>query len=161
VIWLLIGTVYYANVEFDGSYFKGFYYAVNVGYSIGWGVFQAKYQVSELFGVIYLLVGASAMTTWLAHFVREIVQYNRSWRDQILIEAQIERQSQKYGRFSKLYYFLIKNIPKISNVLAWLIFVVFGTFWSMGIIKWTFLDGIYFCIYSMFYRLTLMSCRWH
>ena len=34
--WLLVGTIFYAN-KTDFGWAKGFYMAVNVGYSIGWG----------------------------------------------------------------------------------------------------------------------------
>ncbi len=38
VVWIAVGTVFYAEYNFAGDYAKGFFYSVNVGYSIGWGI---------------------------------------------------------------------------------------------------------------------------
>jgi hypothetical protein len=37
-VWILVGTVFYSEYNFHGNYAHGFFYAVNVGYSIGWGI---------------------------------------------------------------------------------------------------------------------------
>jgi hypothetical protein len=65
LIWLTVGTAFYGTVDFDGNYAKGFYYAVNVGYSIGWGVLHDQTDSSKLFSVFYLVIGATAISRWL------------------------------------------------------------------------------------------------
>ena len=37
IIWITIGTAYYAAGSMDLGFCKGYYMCVNVGYSIGWG----------------------------------------------------------------------------------------------------------------------------
>merc|ERR1719453_595098 len=37
LIWITIGTAFYAAGSMDLGFCKGYYMCVNVGYSIGWG----------------------------------------------------------------------------------------------------------------------------
>ena len=70
IVWLYLGTVFYAHVDFcrinespcsAPNYYKGFYYSINVGYSIGWGVFHDLNDGSKFFSTVYLLLGATAI----------------------------------------------------------------------------------------------------
>jgi len=63
VSWLLTGTVFY-SYTLDLGWGAGFYMAVNVGYSIGWGDISEKdHPNSQIFSVFFVLCGSSFVST--------------------------------------------------------------------------------------------------
>ncbi len=65
--WLSIGTVFY-SVQNKLGWSKGFYMAVNVGYSIGWGYPVEISDKNIVFSILYVLIGASAVAAALGFF---------------------------------------------------------------------------------------------
>ena len=74
-----MGTIFYAY-EFNVGWAVGFYKAVDVGYSIGWGSF-GEYDNSEnvWFSVFFLLVGSSFVAYALGIFASHIIADNDNW----------------------------------------------------------------------------------
>ncbi len=130
VTWLMIGTVFYSNVDFDQSYSKGFYYSVNVGYSIGWGVLHEPKDGSKLFSTVFLLIGATAISGWLAYFIEHTIDHKDKWYEDIALEKYLDTIRIHYGIAGKVYAYVVVNAPKISHVLIWLVYIIFGVIWS-------------------------------
>ena len=153
MLWLLIGTVFYAEHDFGRSYAKGFYYAVNVGYSIGFGVLKLRgsredRNESYAFSVFYVLCGALAMLNsimsifqdalkipskkmWYSSFYgQQLIDPNRSWKE-------------------KLLRYALDRLDKFQPILVWLIYVSWGTAWSCGMFRWNFIEGLYFAVSSL------------
>ncbi len=76
--WILIGTCFYASRNQSG-WAKGFYMAINVGYSIGWGYPTEIDDMCQLFSVVYVLLGSSAVAAALAYFAQTIVTSSKKW----------------------------------------------------------------------------------
>jgi hypothetical protein len=73
------GTVFYSIYDKFG-WAKGFYMAVNVGYSVGWGNLYEVYEESKLFSVIYVLIGSSAVAAAVGYFAQNMVNLCLSHR---------------------------------------------------------------------------------
>ena len=58
--WLLLGAWFYSSVD-DWPFWQGYYYAVNVGYSIGFGALTESSSESHFFSVAFICLGAGAL----------------------------------------------------------------------------------------------------
>jgi hypothetical protein len=149
--WLLIGTIFYAYVDFNKSFFKGFYFAVNVGYSIGFGVLDEKSDASKAFSIVYLLVGAIFVSRWLAYLIEIHIleNENNSIHEQIAIRQNVRQSCKLLGWQRDVYVWIVMNYSKLFVIYMWFIYVCFGTGWTCGLIGWSFTDGVYFAISAM------------
>lgn len=75
---MLIGTCVYAITN-EVGWAKGFYMAVNVGYSIGWGYPQEVGPGMKLFSTAYVLVGFSLVAILLASFATSVIGSSNEW----------------------------------------------------------------------------------
>lgn len=148
--WLLVGTLYYSNVNFGGNYAHGFYYSVNVGYSVGWSGLTDYNTASKWFSVFYLLVGALFLTRWLVFLVENAVDDSRQYEiERRRVEEQLRRVTWLFGTPRQICVYLVSNHQKLLIVYFWFIYVFLGAFWSCYVIEWPFLDGLYFALSSL------------
>lgn len=147
--WLFIGTVFYTYVDFEGSFCKGFYFSVNVGYSIGFGVLHERSDASKAFSILYLLVGAIFVSRWLAYLIELHIYDNGNVHEQITVRHNLRKSSTLSGLRRDLYVWIVMNYSGLFIIYLWLIYVFFGTTWSCAVIGWSFIDGIYFAISAM------------
>lgn len=101
VVWLVIGAVAYKTV-LDVSWAKGFYMAVNVGYSIGWGdVSEEGNSSSQWFSIFFVLCGSSFVAAALGFFAQSIVTDQDNWYTnelhRIAHEKYIEENKNNYA----------------------------------------------------------------
>jgi len=143
-IWLFFGTVYYAY-ELNTGWIKGFYMAVNVGYSIGWGFSEENSNGTWVFSTFYVLVGASAVAASLGYFAQSMVDSSQEWYAHALV-------AENY-----------KNTTSLDRVAAWLqmnvlplqrIFLTFALIgllmvYSLIAIGWGWSDALYFAVSSL------------
>jgi len=156
ILWLLIGTIFYGHVDFNKNYYKGFYYSVNVGYSIGWGVLGEFNQGSYVFSIAYLLVGATLISGSLVYLIESIVSTNEMWFQKINT-SDINKNSSDYkvdiitenSYFKKVKTYISNNTYQTTMIVIWLIWILFGTIWSCYVIEWTIIEGIYFSLSSL------------
>ena len=77
-IWMLVGTIYY-SLRLNLGYMRGFYFAVNVGYSIGYGDMTETIDQSQIFSTMYVIVGASFIGAGLGFFAEKILSESDDW----------------------------------------------------------------------------------
>lgn len=149
VIWLLTGTIFYAEAM-DLGYGKGFYMAVNTGYSIGWGDISEDKLYYQWFSLFYVLAGASFVGMALGFFADSVVADCNNW----YINAQIEHKFDKDYDEAKHYvtkFFLWCEFhwTKVRAVVAWSVFVAAASVGSCVTQDWPFVTGLYFAVSSM------------
>lgn len=150
LVWMISGTIYYSHVNFHGNYAHGFYYSVNVGYSVGWSGLTDYNVPSKAFSVVYLLIGAIFLTRWLVFLVESAVD-DKSQREEsrFQTERHIRRTSRLYGPLLNAYIYLSVNSDKLLIVYTWFLYVLLGAWWSCFVIGWPWLDGLYFALSSL------------
>lgn len=149
VLWLTVGMVAYANLNFDGNYAKGFYYAISIGYSIGWGVFHDKATHCKVFSIFYILVGATFVTRWIAYLIERAVKDSSDIYEKKMIRENIKANSTLSGVWLEAYAYLVENYDKLLIIYIWCIYIFFGASWSCAVVKWPIIDGVYYSISSM------------
>lgn len=143
-LWLFFGTLFYAERNRNG-WGKGFYMAVNVGYSIGWGFPVEKDDDAKWFSVCYLLIGASFVAAALGYFAQAMVDSSKSWYAQ---EAQreLDKNKTKYVQYLDI---INEQLSKNRSILVWILWLAsmtaMGCFWN----NWSFIDGFYFAVSSL------------
>lgn len=149
-LWLFVGTVFYGVHDFEKNFYKGFYYSVNVGYSIGWGVLHDKDDLSKLFSCAYLLVGAIFVSRWLAYLLeRAVKDQHNNIHESLIIRKNIAITSGLKGWRLKIYTWLVINHSNVIIIYLWLVYWVFAAIWSCADIGWSAVDGIYYAVSSM------------
>ncbi len=99
--WIFCGTVVYAYRN-DLGWARGFYMAVNVGYSIGWG-FPIEMDNNILwYSIFHVLVGASAVAAALGFFAQSVVSTSKEWYHVALLEEEIEKAERKSNIMKKI-----------------------------------------------------------
>lgn len=149
IIWMAVGTLFYGLVDFNGSFCKGFYFSINVGYSIGWGVLHEWTPWSKLFSVGYLLVGAIFVSRWLAHLIEHALQESDDAYDQLLIQQRLRSSLKAKGLWAEVYIFFVMNNSRLFTIYLWVVYIFFGVAWSIGAVGWSTIDALYFSLSSM------------
>lgn len=162
LLWLLLGTVFYAEVDFAKNYCKGFYYAVNVGYSIGFGVLNERPggDLSFIFSTVYILFGAVAISMCLSCIIEHAVHGKKSpwYREMHAARRRSQRQSllqpplptsTPAPYLPPFWDYIINHSDRILCIIIWLIYIIFGTGWSCGVVGWGFWEGLYFAVSSL------------
>ena len=142
--WLLIGTVFY-TYNLDLTWSKGFYMAINVGYSIGWGYpSEVSYQ-TRIFSIFYILVGASAVAASLSFFAKSVIKSSKDWYSNALYQEQYKHSSnfEKYTLWAKLHETSLKFIA------IWPLWILTLMTFSLLTVKWDWTQAIYFAISSL------------
>lgn len=148
-VWMFVGTMYFGSVDFGGNYFKGFYYSVNVGYSVGWGVLQLKYRYSKVFAGFYLFLGALFVLHYVAYLIKLAVAESDNVYEQLKIKQNIERSTRFKGWIGAIYVFVVMNSEKLFVIYVWGLFLFVGAFFTVCTIHWPWLDGFYYALTSM------------
>ena len=153
--WLLIGMIFYAEHDFAGNYCKGFYYAVNVGYSIGFGVLQLQgtrewKNGSYAFSTLYVLSGALAIVISLTKVVSSVeaaVRGNeKKWYTSLYAQHLLAPQR---NWKKKIRRYVLARLDLFLRIIIWLLFVLFGWIWSCFMFDWSFWEGLYFAVSSL------------
>eukprot|EP01031_Cornospumella_fuschlensis_P033283 gene33283-40266_t len=148
LIWNFVGTMFYGLYDFN-SFSKGFYFAINVGYSIGWGALHERTLTSKTFSIFYLLVGAIFVSRWLAHLMTHAIRDSDDAYQNLLVKKRLRAQTQLTGIWADIYIFMVMNHPKLFSIYLWCVYIAFGTSWSVCSLHWTVTEGVYFAISSM------------
>lgn len=146
--WLLLGTMFYAYApEMDLGLAKGFYMAVNIGYSIGFGYPTEPYIPYHWFSSFYVIMGASFVAAALGFFADKVGEDFGNWFEQ-------QRQQQKYENAQaegktyakKLWYWAIHNQEHLRAVGLWILWISMMITYSMIQVGWSFTEAQYFAI---------------
>lgn len=149
LVWMIVGTVFYAEVNFAGNYAHGFYYAVNVGYSIGWGLLGDFSTGCKVFSVFYILVGAVFATRAIVSLAENVMKGDGDLYQQYLERRRLKLTTKLTGLSADYYIWFLMNWWNFLAVYIWLLYWFFGVWWSCALLRWSFVDGLYFSISSM------------
>ena len=155
VVWMSVGTIFYA-IRNKLGWAKGFYMAVNVGYSIGWGYPNEINSECEIFSITYVLIGASAVAASLVFFAESVITSSRTWYDDAITRERYERRE----GWKKVVGWCRVNFNSLKLIMLWIMWVLAMTLWSRmsigvridatgGTVPWTFVDSLYFAISSL------------
>lgn len=132
-LWMLTGTLFY-SYQLNVGWSKGFYMAVNVGYSIGWGdISETTNPNSQWFSILFVLCGSSFVAAALGFFAQSIVDDKDNWYTNELQRIAHE----KYNEDNKDNVFLLwTGMMKCSLIalLTGMMFSCFLLFFRMGIL---------------------------
>lgn len=154
-IFILIGSLFYTYYE-EYGWAKGIYYAVNVGFNIGWNWSLEESDGSKVFSIFYLITGFLLLAL-LVVFVAE-VSLNRERRRQHFVryieylEFQLDVASGRAAPETieealKRHY--VQNFITITSTIVLIVYVGIGALWSYLALGWDALDGFYFSLSSI------------
>jgi hypothetical protein len=143
---MFFGTLFYS--QYDGMGFsKGFFMAVNVGYSIGWGYPVDDNPVSKFFSTCYVLIGASAVAVCVGYFAQHMIESSNNWYTTLLDEKIVEDKRVSIWKRIRNWYEIKKSA--VHMILIWVLWISILVIFSCVNIKWSFIDGLYFAVASL------------
>jgi len=149
--WLLVGSLFYAYAPRSnlGSG-KGFYMAVNIGYSIGFGYPAESYDPYLWFSTVYVLIGSSFVAVALGLFADKVGEDHDNWFIN-MVQAKAYRDtienSTSFFVLSKAIY--VQYEAPIRSVGVWLICVGIMITYSIWGLEWPFIQALYFAISTL------------
>jgi hypothetical protein len=141
---MFVGTCFYATVNKLG-WAKGFYMAVNVGYSIGWGYPNEIDDITRLFSTAYVLVGASVVAASLAFFASSIISASKEWYATALQERKLRSTDTR----RRVRAWILLNQSALQFLLVWLLIIGALVAFSVVEIQWDFSQAVYFAVASL------------
>ena len=166
--WLIVGSLYY-SWDLDLTIAQGFYMAVNVGYSIGWGDIPETGNISsQWFSTGFVLIGSSFVAAALGFFAASIVEDKDNWYVNEVQRVQYEAYLIKHrNNAPKRWYKWIKyNWEAVRSIALWVIFIVSATLaaWYLND-DFNFINALYFAVSSLstggLYALPANSPDWY
>lgn len=142
-IWLVVGTIFYA-IQNENGWVLGFYMAVDVGYSIGWGYPSEISDNNMVFSIFYILGGASLVAASLSAFAQGCISSSKSWHVTILKDEEIKNSD----IFSRSRYWIISHQQNLLPIAFWLIWVGILAIYTCNKIGWSVVQGIYCAVSS-------------
>ena len=149
-VWLLVGTCFYI-VVLELNIAEGFYMAVNIGYSIGFGDIKEDGElISQIFSTFYVLVGASFVGAALGIFAEHIVADKDKWYEKEKDSLIYQEQIKDCNTISKIWYFYLHKREKFRPVLLWIVSVIIATFaaWKSNE-EFGFGNSVYFAVSAL------------
>ena len=149
VLWLLTGTVFYAE-KMDLGHGKGFYMAVNTGYSIGWGDIKENQLSWQWFSLFHVTAGASFVGAALGFFADSIVANCNNWYVNAQLEEKFNKDYDESKHYiTKAYLWSCFHWDKLRAIVLWCAFAASATIGSCITQDWPFVTGLYFAVSSM------------
>ena len=149
-IWIGTGALYYAYGDMKLYFCKGFYMAVNVGYSIGYGYPFETTDPEYWFSTIHVIIGASMVGLALGFFGDQVMANQTSWAQDVELKKEYQDVLKLRGEYMlKLEWYVKMNYTKCRILAVYFIFVSFGTYYCMIRFDYSFAAGMYASISSM------------
>ena len=101
VLWLLGFTAFYAYSAFDGSWAKGFYWTVQAGLSIGFGVLTEKSALNLWATVLNIFLGACLAGVVLADYAQKVGEEKDAWRNEMMLERSLAAAGHEQNKLKK------------------------------------------------------------
>jgi hypothetical protein len=149
ILWMLVGTIFY-TYYLEIGWSQGFYMAVNVGYSVGWGDIPEPYAGGQIFSTIYVICGASFVGAALGIFGEMAVSNHKNWYEEAEKAMFIQSQLEKHDSvLYKTYYWMAENFALVRPILLWFLIVIICIIFACVINDWDFATGLYFAVSSL------------
>lgn len=150
--WLLLGTLFFAyapDIQLGGA--KGFYMALNIGYSIGFGYPSEESNNYLYFSSLYVMIGASFVGAALGFFADRISKDSDSWftkmeQQKDAEQAMLDKRSRIRGQ---IQVFWLRYSSALKPLSVWGLFVITLIVYSMKLIGWPFREAQYFAISAL------------
>ena len=101
MLWLLGFTAFYAYSAFDGSWAKGFYWTVQAGLSIGFGVLSEKSALNLWATVLNIFLGACLAGVVLADYAQKVGEEKDAWRNEMMLERSLAAAGHEQNKLKK------------------------------------------------------------
>ena len=151
-VWLFAGTIFYGYAPGTNlGLGKGFYMAVNIGYSIGFGFPTESDQGAYLwFSTCYVLVGASLVAVALGFFADKIAEDADDWYINMLQKKEYKRKTDSTQKWrTRIKAWLKYHKEDVRSIGIWLGWLVLMIVYSMIRIGWSLSQAQYFAISSL------------
>lgn len=145
ILWLLFGTLWYTYAG-DLGYAQGFYQAVNIGYSIGFGYPYEEKGEYLWFSSVYVIIGASFVAVALGFFGDKIGEDYGSWFTQQKEHLKYESAKKDMKYWKQVKYWFNENSESVRPVILWLVWIGIMIAYSMIELGWSFTEAQYFAI---------------
>lgn len=139
-IWLIGGSLVYDWIS-GKTWAQSFYYAVNCGYSIGFGSLADSNNVQKLFSLFMILVGAGCLSGTISFFVTRKLSSMTSIAN--------ERIEQGFSTKSVVQRYFKQYGMKGNALIFLLIWMMIGMAFGMMHEKFEFLQSILFAVGSL------------
>lgn len=148
LLWLLGGTLFYSFAPGNNhDLFVGFYQAVNIGYSIGYGFPREPHRQNWWFSSLYVVLGASLVGAALGYFADKIVETRENWFTELLRREEFEDDLQRDKPFFTRFKAFVKyNWGSLRAILLWFVWIAIMIMYSMVEVKWPFSQAQYFAV---------------
>lgn len=148
VAWMLVGTLFYSYAK--GNKFGlavGFYQAVNIGYSIGYGYPREPEEQNWWFSSFYVIFGASLVAAALGFFADKIVESHDEWFMHLLQQEEFENEMKRNKNiFFRIRAWVKFNWDSLRAIVLWFIWVGIMIMYSMIQVGWPFSQAQYFAV---------------
>lgn len=149
-LWVLTGTLFYAYApESNLGIAQGFYMAVNIGYSIGWGYPAEPYTKYLWFSSFYVILGASLVAVALGFFADKVVEDSDDWFTNLMQKREYEKAIKDRRFHIRLLAWCKYNYESLRAILIWLVWLGIMIMYSMINVGWPFREAQYFAISSL------------
>jgi len=108
-IWLLVGTLYYRYTGFveevqGTTLIASFYYAVQSGLSIGFGILTPKTEEAMVFTALYILSGAALAADALSNFITDSLDNIDNSRLGLVVKDEPSASALQFGSLLVLWW---------------------------------------------------------
>lgn len=146
---MTIAASVYASTAHYG-WMKGFYMAVSVGYSIGWGYPVEPNDMVIGYSIFHLLLGTIAIAAALSIYGGIILDNDKEWYKKVLSDIELSLEIDNSSNILRqIYVWVNYKVDNFRPIIVWLLWVALGVIWSMIAIKWSFAKALYFSISSL------------
>jgi hypothetical protein len=157
VAWLLLGACayYYLN---DWTYAECFYYAANVGYSIGFGALTEDSASSMLVSIAMICLGASAMGGALGFFISTALESSNTFSGKMSDlsfsvdhdgDGDVDIFDKIRALMSIVQKFHQENSMRIKVFSLLLIYVCAGSMFVYYYFSWDVVRSVYFAVSAL------------
>lgn len=143
-LWLLIGTVYY-TYDLGTGWVKGFYMAVNIGYSVGWGYPVENTVGSRIFSMIYVLSGIFAVAVSLGYFAQSMISSSKNW----YVTALRQEKFKTASLLRRIVLWRKMHAGSLRLVALWIVWIAAMVLFTMYTVQWRFTEALYFAVSSL------------
>ena len=145
--WLLTGVLFYTYYDNFG-WSKGLFYAVNVGYNVGWSTpTMEEDENSKIFSIFYLTSGAIGLAVTVVHIAGIFFRSKDKWYTIYLKTTTALRNELSTWEYIQFWYEQHQFSINMSILLV--VFIVFGVVFTCIVIGWDVVDGVYFTLASL------------
>ena len=100
--WTVAFTAFYAKAEFGGSWAKGFYYTVQAGLSVGFGVLPERgNRLSLIVTTVNVFLGAGVIAQCLASYAGRLCDLRDEWHAEVVLEKELARSGEVGERLER------------------------------------------------------------